>query len=291
MLAIDHDNPSGVRKLLDSGASPIAQYAIRHALTDKGSEASKALLAAIPPYLKLHTEKLPAADADDLLLYLAQICRGNQPDASDIDLVVALGANPTRAFQNPNIGLVRSLPVRAVECPDYIPPLVKHGLNLDLPYPPLGQPPLIASMTLTGELSGDQSKALKVMLSAHNNLNIQDPSSDRGIRPLSYAIMAGDPRMVSTLLDFGADPQALDRAGIPAWYVVFDEDRLDLLMLIRKMRPTLSLQKLPAVAVSPLGMAKCQNATRIAAFLQQHGAKETGRTLCEAARKHDQQQG
>lgn len=286
MLAIDHDNPSGVRKLLDSGASPIAKYAIRHALTYKSSEASQILLAAVPPYLKLHHETLAPADADDLLLYIAQICRRNQPEASDIDFVVALGADPTRAFQNPNIGIERSLPARAIECPDYIPPLVKHGLNLDLAYPPLGQPPLIASMRLKSDLKWDKPRALEVMLRAHNNVNMRDPSSDIGLRPLTYAILLGDPEMVTTLLNFGADPQALDRTKVPAWYAVFDEDRLDLLTLILKARPRLSLQKLPGLAVSPLGMAKCGNATKIAAFLEQRGAKETGTALCEAARKN-----
>lgn len=289
MLAVDHHNTSGVKNLLDAGVNPIAKFAIRHALTYKKWEASQVLLAAIPPHLRQHHETLEAADADDLLRYLALTCHRHRPEASDIDLAVALGANPTRAFQYPQISVEMSLPARAIACPEYIPPLVKHGLDLDLPYPPIGQPPLIASMRLTGELPGDQSKALEVMLRAHNNVNMRDPSSDRGMRPLSYAILVGDPRMITTLLNFGADPQALDRAGIPAWYDVFNEDRLDLLMLILKMRPKLSLQKLPAAVVSPLGRAKCLNATKIAAFLQQHGAKETRTELRELACKQSAQ--
>lgn len=287
---LDHvivrDDAVGVRRLLDAGASPLNRWAAPHVLSQ--SAAATAYKSALIEYVHGGKGKLQADVADDLLRRALDDCTGN--DA--ISLAFLLGADPTRFFLHPTIPK-NVLAVRLLYCPSVLGPLLKAGMRLDQRYPlsiardgqtdtPLGG--YLRMRDPNGSLSAQSADVVRMLLSSHNNAK-EVAGNGFGNPLLKYAIETGSMEIVKTMLDFGADPQAKDAEGFPAWLRVLDGDKDEILLEIMQARPGLDLNASPDERISPLAYAECLGAPRVASILRQRGALEKGTALCRQAGK------
>lgn len=282
--AIVRDDVAGVRRLLDAGANPLNRWAAPHVLSQ--SAAATAYKSALIEYVHVGKGKLQADVADDLLRRALDDCNGK--DA--ISLAFLLGADPTRFFLHPTIPK-NVLAVRLLYSPRVLGPLLKAGMRLDQRYPlsierdaktdtPLGG--YMRMPDQTGGLSAQSADVVRMLLSSHNNAN---DVAGFGNPLLKYAIDTGSMDIVKTMLDFGADPQAKDTAGFPAWLRVLDGDKDDILLQIMEARSELDLNASPDARITPLAYAECLGAPRVASILRQRGALEKGTALCQQAGK------
>lgn len=283
---IVRDDAAGVRRLLDAGASPLNRWAAPHVLSQ--SAAAKAYKLALIDYVRGGKGKLPADVADDLLRRALDDCNGQ--DA--IPLASRLGADPTRFFQHPAMPK-NVLAVRLLSCPSVLGPLLKAGLRPDQRYPLSAQrngqtdTPLGGYLRMrdpAGGLSAQSADVVRMLLTSHNNAN-ELAGHGLGNPLLKYAIDTGNAEIVTTMLDFGADPQAKDAEGFSAWMRVLDGDKDDILRQLMQARPDLDLNASPDERITPLAYAECMGAPRVASLLRQRGAREQGTALCRQAGK------
>lgn len=286
---IDRNGIDGMRRMLHAGANPAQRGWLARARMDPAAASGVYPLMLDAALLAAKAGPVPSRLLGDQLTVvvgklLAQ-CPVEPGRWKEMEGLLEHGARLQGVFDNGEFAQT-NLGVFALKCPEGFKALLERGLPLDAlyPYPTYAgkrqDAPLLMYLTATMEDFPPQAEVLAEMLRRHNNANERPTCA--GCSPysaLEMAILLGDIDLVKVLLDFGADPNDVNRDGRPASIRAVIQNRADMLEVMHAKRK-LDLHTLDKTHVSLLAWAHCAGAKNAVAWLEREGAVNTGQALC-----------
>lgn len=273
--AIDNNNATGVDRLLKHGFDPRDANVLLRARAQPALYAT--LLDAAFQRANSTSGKLPPDVVDPLVR--AELRNGKTINWGAVEPLLNHGGDVSRSFVTGVGSDNASLAYFARVAPDKFLDMLNHGLRVDLPYPVGGNALLTRYLRLNIAWmpDGPSPDLVEAMLKRYNNAATGKPCTDCTYDPLDIALGNQGPNSVAVLkvlLRYGADPNALDAKGFPAFTSAIMDDRADMLDAMMQGPKALNLKLTDPNGFSLLALARCYDANKAADWLRQHGASQ-----------------
>ncbi|MFZ6780862.1 ankyrin repeat domain-containing protein [Undibacterium sp. Ji83W] len=281
--AVATKNADAVLQLLKRGADPLRREVLSRAWDTPAYPSLLAAALAQHASTKAKT-LLPQIEAEAVLSrILATRDYEKKIDWEEVDFLVGTGADINHMFgQNrpENIG------VYAHMRPESTMQLIAHGLQLDKNHAYDD-----GKNKTSGELlplylrfegyEPHREDLIRAMLTKYNNVNIASGCTTCGLNyPLDYALKSGRADLVKTFLEFGADPNNVNKDGSLSFWQAIIKNQPDMLEMMATSKFKLNLNAVDKNGISVLAWANCLKADAVAAWLSKNGALEIGREIC-----------
>ncbi|MFZ6708728.1 hypothetical protein [Undibacterium sp. TC9W] len=281
--AVATKNADAVLQLLKHGADPLHSEVLSRAWDTPAYPSL--LAAALAQHASTKAKNLlPQIEAEAVLSrILATRDYEKKIDWQEVDFLVSAGADINHMFgQN----IPENIGVYAHMRPESTMQLIAHGLQLDKNHAYDD-----GKNKTSGELlplylrfegyEPHHEDLIRAMLTKYNNVNIASVCTTCGLNyPLDYALKSGRADLVKTFLEFGANPNNVNRDGSLSFWQAIIKNQPDMLDMMATSEFRLNLNAVDKNGISILAWANCIKADAAAAWLREHGALEIGREIC-----------
>lgn len=281
--AVAKKSADAVHQLLKRGANPLGREVLSRAWDTPAYPSLLSAALAQHAAAKANT-LLPQIEAEAVLSrILATRDYEKKIDWQEVDFLVSAGADINDMFaQNrpENIG------VYAHMRPEITMQLIEHGLRLDKNHEYIDDKNKISGELLPLYLRFEgyephREDLIRAMLTKYNNVNIASRCPNCSlVYPLDYVIRSGRADLVKTFIEFGANPNNVNKDGSLSFWHAIVKNQTDMLELMAASTFKLNLNAVDNKGISILAWANCLKADAAVAWLSKNGAQEIGREIC-----------
>lgn len=281
--AVSTKNADAIQQLLKRGANPLGREVLSRAWNTPAYPSL--LAAALTQHATAKTNTLlPQIEAEAVLSRILATRDYEKKIAwLEVDFLVSAGADINHLFEQnkpENIGVYAHMrPATTMQ-------LIEHGLRLDKNHVYDDGKNKISGELLPLYLRFEgyephREDLIRAMLTKYNNVNIASRCPNCSlVYPLDYVIRSGRADLVKTFIEFGANPNNVNKDGSLSFWHAVAKNQTDMLELMAGSTFKLNLNALDNKGISILAWANCIKADVAAAWLSKNGAQEIGREIC-----------